>query len=81
MKKIKQRIKKWMWVGVSGAIALAMGSVAFAQEMVKDPATGKMIKAPQYGGQIVFAADLDEPPHIDTWWGVHAARINPLISF
>ena len=31
MKKIKQRIKKWMLVGVSGAIALAMGSVAFAQ--------------------------------------------------
>ncbi len=69
MKKIKQRIKKWMWFGVSGAIALAMGSVAFAQEMVKDPSTSKMIKAPQYGGQIVFAADLDEPPHTDTWWG------------
>ena len=40
MKKIKQKIKKWMMVGVSGAIALAMGSVAFAQEMVKDPSTG-----------------------------------------
>ena len=50
MKKIKQRIKKWMLVGVSGAIALAMGSVAFAQEMVLDPSTGEMIKAPQYGG-------------------------------
>ena len=30
MKKIKQKIKKWMRVGLSGAIALAMGSVAFA---------------------------------------------------
>ena len=49
-----------MLVGLSGAIALAMGSVAFAQEMVKDPSTGKMIKAPQYGGQIVFAED-NEP--------------------
>ncbi len=30
MKKIKQKMKKWMLVGLSGAIALAMGSVAFA---------------------------------------------------
>ena len=54
-----------MLVGLSGAIALAMGSVAFAQEVVKDPATGKMIKAPQYGGQIVWAED-NEPAHADT---------------
>ncbi len=65
MNKIKQKMKKWMLVGLSGAIALAMGSVAFAQEVVKDPATGKMIKAPQYGGQIVWAED-NEPAHADT---------------
>ena len=57
MKKIKQKMKKWIMVGVSGAIALAMGSVAFAQEMVKDPSTGEMIKAPQYGGKIAFLPD------------------------
>ena len=69
MKKIKQKMKKWMMVGVSGAIALAMGSVAFAQEMVKDPSTGRMIKAPQYGGTITYLPDYAEPIHADTWWG------------
>ena len=71
MKKIKQKMKKWMRVGLSGAIALAMGTVAFAQEMVKDPSTGEMIKAPQYGGTIAILplrVSL-EPPHTDTWWG------------
>lgn len=34
MKKIRKKIKKWMLVGVSGAIALAMGSVAFAGKLV-----------------------------------------------
>ena len=74
MKKIKQKMKKWMMVGVSGAIALAMGSVAFAQEMVKDPATGEMVKAPQYGGQIVWSS-AQEPPHADTWFGSSMIRI------
>ncbi len=71
MKKIKQKMKKWMLVGLSGAIALAMGSVAFSQEMVKDPSTGKMIKAPQYGGTLVVGDIYGgrEPPHTDTWWG------------
>ncbi len=71
MKKIKQNTKNWMCVGVSWAIALAMGTVAFAQEMVKDPSTGKMIKAPQYGG-VLAVGDIyggREPPHTDTWWG------------
>ena len=74
MNKIKQKIKKWMMVGLSGAIALAMGSVAFAQEMVKDPSTGKMIKAPQYGGQFVWSSG-QEPPHADTWFGSSMIRI------
>ena len=46
MKKIRKKIKKWMLVGVSGAIALAMGSVAFAGKLVinnnqSDPAPKK----------------------------------------
>ncbi len=78
MKKIKQKMKKWMLVGVSGAIALAMGSVAFAQEMVKDPSTGKMIKAPQYGGQLVFSATT-EAAHADAWWGTLNHRVGRLV--
>ena len=67
MKKIKQKIKKWMMVGVSGAIALAMGSVAFAQEMVLYPSTGEMIKAPQYGGKIAFTWRTENATHADNW--------------
>ncbi len=68
MKKIKQKMKKWMLVGLSGAIALAMGSVAFAQEMVKDPTTGKMATAPEYGGTITFGTAV-EPPNCDPGQG------------
>ena len=39
---------------------------ATAQEMVRDPSTGEMIKAPQYGGQLTVAALRAEPPHADT---------------
>ena len=41
---------------------------AAEQEMALDPSTGKMTKAPQYGGQIVFA-DTTEAAHADAWWG------------
>ena len=34
MKKIRKKIKKWMLVGVLGAIVLSMGSVAFASKLV-----------------------------------------------
>lgn len=37
-------------------------------EMVKDPATGKMVKKPEYGGTITFGV-LSEPGHCDPWYG------------
>ena len=42
-------------------------SSAFAAEkkMVKDPSTGKMVSAPEYGGTLTFATML-EPPSADT---------------
>ena len=54
---------------ILGASVFMAGQV-WAAEMVKDPSTGKMIKAPQYGGQIVFASTADEPPHTDTWFSL-----------
>ena len=45
------------------------------QEMVRDPSTGEMIKAPQYGGQLVFSWDR-EPAHLDAWWG--SAHMRPV---
>ena len=42
---------------------------AAEQEMVRDPSTGEMVKAPQYGGTIVTVNELGEAPHTDTWWG------------
>ena len=46
-------------------------ALAAEQEMVRDPSTGEMVKAPQYGGKLVLG-DIHggrEPPHPDTWWG------------
>ena len=83
MNKLRKTMKKWMRVGVSGAIALAMGSVVFAQEMVKDPSTGKMIKAPQYGGALVVGDIYGgrEPPHTDTWWGgTYRTIVEPVVE-
>ena len=37
------------------------------QEMVRDPSTGEMIKAPQYGGQLTVAALRAEPPRMRTY--------------
>ena len=54
---------------------------ATEQEMVRDPSTGEMIRAPQYGGQFTIAALRDEPPHADTWWGVTSMwAISPVLE-
>ncbi len=78
MKKIRKRIKKWMWVGVLGAIVLAMGPLASAQEMVEDPATGKMVSKPVYGGTIttMLSADI---PYWDTYQGSLATLITSYV--
>ena len=53
---------------------------AAEREMVMDPSTGKMVTAPQYGGQIVFATAA-EPPHLDTWWGSpHLRPVNLVLE-
>ena len=60
---------------ILGASVFMTGQV-WAAKMVKDPSTGKMIKAPQYGGTIVLASNLGEPVHADTWFvgsGQHRA--------
>ena len=49
--------------------ALGAGpAVTTAQKMVKDPATGKMLTAPEYGGSITLATKT-EPDHTDLWYG------------
>ena len=53
---------------------------AAEREMVMDPSTGKMVTAPQYGGQIVFAT-ASEPPHLDAWWGsLHFRPVNLVLE-
>ena len=49
------------------------------REMVRDPSTGEMINAPQYGGEIVFADWFREPPHTDTWWGSQSVSAIALV--
>ena len=51
--------------------------------MVKDPSTGKMIKAPQYGGALVIGDIYGgrEPPHTDTWWGgTYRTVVEPVLE-
>jgi peptide/nickel transport system substrate-binding protein len=65
---------------ILGASVFMTGQV-WAAKMVKDPTTGKMIKAPQYGGTIAIATNLGEPPHTDTWWGtIHYRAINLVLD-
>ena len=50
------------------------------QEMVLDPSTGEMVKAPQYGGQLVVSF-AGEPPHADLWWGsAHIRPVGPVLE-
>ena len=46
--------------------------------MVLDPSTGEMVKAPQYGGQLVFSATT-EAAHADAWWGTLNHRVGRLV--
>ena len=43
-------------------------AAAAEKEMVRDPATGKMVTAPEYGGTITFGT-TSEPPNSDPWQG------------
>ena len=50
---------------ILGAFAFWMDpAVAAEKKMVKDPSTGKMVTAPEYGGTFTFANPA-EPPHAD----------------
>ena len=40
-------------------------AAAMEKEMVRDPATGKMVSAPEYGGTLTFGT-MPEPEHTDT---------------
>ena len=58
-------------------------SAAAEQEMVLDPSTGEMVKAPQYGGQLVIGDIYGgrEPPHPDTWWGgTYRTVVEPVLE-
>ena len=43
-------------------------AAAAEKEMVRDPATGKMVTAPEYGGTLTFGTKA-EPPNVDPWQG------------
>ena len=54
----------------TAAFASGEGEEAAAaeKEMVRDPATGKMVTAPEYGGTITFGT-ASEPPNSDPGQG------------
>ena len=57
------------------AAALWVGP-ALAAEMVKDPTTGKMVVAPEYGGTITWAtASVGDANHVDMWFHHHPGTV------
>ena len=50
-------------------------AAAMEKEMVRDPATGKMVSAPEYGGTLTFATQ-SEPANADT----HFLHIQAIVS-
>ena len=69
---------------ILGVFALSMGPAAVAAEkkMVKDPTTGKMVVAPEYGGRLTFVRPR-MPKSTDTWFdGGYAAWafISPVLE-
>ena len=42
-------------------------AAAAEKEMVRDPATGKMVTAPEYGGTLTFGTTF-EPKSADAWY-------------
>ena len=62
-----------LWAGGADETGAA---AAAEKRYVTDPATGKVIVAPQYGGSIAEAI-IDDPEHADTWWG---SRQTPAVT-
>ena len=57
---------------ILGLIVLWTGpAVAAEKKMVKDPTTGKMVTAPEYGGTITYVTK-EEPSHTDVHLDLHA---------
>ncbi len=67
MEKSKTRtIQALLLAFILGAFAFWMGpAVAAEKKMVKDPSTGKMVTAPEYGGTLTYALTV-EPETPDT---------------
>ena len=55
-------------------VAVFLGSPLWAAEMVKDPATGEMVTAPNYGGKLTYPLATD-PLNIDPYAWVYAGMV------
>ena len=59
------KLQSWLLTLTLMVAALGVSSaIAAEKKMVKDPSTGKMVTAPEYGGTFTYATVL-EPPHTD----------------
>ena len=59
---------------ILGLIVLWTGpAVAAEKKMVKDPTTGKMVSAPEWGGTLTFVMKI-EPPSADPAFGAGSSR-------
>ena len=73
MKKRKSKKIQSLFILLTLPLMVAALGVSLAAEMVTDPTTGMMVKAPEYGGTLTFAVKL-EPPSADPLFGSGASR-------
>ncbi len=67
------------------AIWVSPAAIAAEKEMVRDPATGEMVTAPEYGGTLTWAA-ASHAPNTDPWhvggWAPHfISGVNEVLAF
>ncbi len=73
MKKRKSKKIQSLFIMLTLPLMVAALGVSLAAEMVKDPTTGKMVSAPEYGGTMTFTVQR-EPPTTDPMFGGGASR-------
>ncbi len=73
MKKRKSKKIQSLFIVLTLPLMVAALGVSLAAEMVKDPTTGKMVSAPEYGGTMTFAVRR-EPPTTDPMFGGGSSR-------
>ena len=69
-KNVTRKIQSLLLTLTLMVAALGVGPAAAEKKMIKDPSTGEMVTAPEYGGTLTFAnRGCGSTYYIDSWFG------------